>query len=95
MSQLDPKNSKCWTCKYGLCFSQREQPTYLEEKEPDSFAEIVSEDEAADRMREGLTQEKVYGLCVWGTIMGLVKDPLEVAFVEKCSGYEARPSKDL
>jgi hypothetical protein len=78
-----------------LCFSQREQPTYLEEKEPESFSEIVSEDEAADRVREGLTQEKVYGICLWGNVRGLTKDPVEVAFVEECSGYERKPSENL
>lgn len=102
MNQQDPKASKCWTCKHGLCLFQTQRevlfaemadgPEPTEENEDDydlgltGFGEPDIVDPHQGHVHQ-IEKQGVVGLCYW-------KDtPLGVQIVHECNRYEKNDAK--
>ena len=94
VDKLDPKNSKCWTCKHGICIRQteheiiRNKPRIVQEEIPEYFDQ--PEELELQEVEHNLAKEGVYALCYWRPdgIDPKVVTSIEVQFVSECNRYE-------
>lgn len=101
--KLDPKESKCWDCKYGLCMLQ-ENTSFLEANFPmgppnpmggmfDQQPEISWEDneESEDEEPKKIVEHRVCTLCYWAPAGMKLESPIVTgAIVRSCSRYEKK-----
>jgi hypothetical protein len=103
--KLDPKQSKCFTCQFGLCMMQ-ENTAFLEANfpmmggPPDPFeappteqeldwADSESEDEDDDPKK--IMESRVCSLCYWAPPTVKIENPIVTsAVVKECSRYKKR-----
>ena len=84
---LKPKDSKCWTCKHGMC---------LQEKDLQSFFQpgMVEGDPFEGKPEQpGMTEAtfptyKVRSVCFWRPTDAKMLSPLVFNLVTECSHYE-------
>jgi len=98
MSKPNPRKSKCWTCKHGLCFSEEEGhritslPMEGPQIESDYGSEFSLDQEELDSVSRGfeqtVKQEHARAVCYWrpqGHDQGY---PVLVNEVQECNRYE-------
>jgi len=101
-SKIDPSESKCWTCKHGLCMLQ-ENTSYIEANFPlggimPGFLDNSSEpqidwdgDEVEEEEDDGpkkVVESRVCSMCFWSPGGPLESPIITSAIVRQCSKYE-------
>lgn len=85
-------NSKCTTCKWGLCFLEEEQHTiFPSDESEDKEAGFGFEDNVIHDEIEHITARREQGVCFWvpdGIQKGVF--PVKVSRVLECNRYESR-----
>ena len=85
----DPRQSKCWTCKHGLCMRGSERHIFEPEIDHDEDEEpnIPFMNVEKERLHEQIVSvSQTVGLCYWGNHGKSL--PLRVGFVEDCNRFE-------
>lgn len=70
MEELDPKASKCWTCRWGLCVSETEHQSLFApstEEEPKNVFELEQEEMPGQQQLSEtvLGNSKIKSVCFW------------------------------
>lgn len=87
---LQPRDSKCWTCKHGMVLKDREIQTFVQPGTVpgNSFTE---EPEQPGLSSISIDMNKVRSVCFWrsAATQGMIS-PLVFNVVTECSRYEQR-----
>lgn len=96
MIEQDPKQSKCWTCEFGHCFSQTirevlfaEMAEHVDEQESEDIFGLDLPDFSGPGIVDGphkghvheLEKHGVIGFCYYKTV------PIAVQIVHECNRY--------
>lgn len=98
MEELDPKTSKCWTCRWGLCVKETEHQSLFApstEEPRNIFADSEDEDHEnpspQDLSETILGNSKIKSVCFWKPA-GVASTPIfpfdAMGIVHDCNRYE-------
>lgn len=107
MNEQDPRDSKCWTCKFGHCISQTQREVlYAEMEEVEAEDSIDSDDfdlglNDFDRQPDAhmghvhqVEKRGMFGLCYWTPYSQQQANmPVHVQIVHECNRYESRDAE--
>ena len=93
MSQINAKDSKCWTCQFGICVkeSDREKmthPPFVSEEEPSPYG-LQFEDEQAPDIEHNIDVERIKTICFWKPRDVSNSPPIVMSYVSECNRYKA------
>lgn len=91
---IDVKQSKCWTCKYGICIKESGEERFVHPAPPTEhdheFEAFGDKDQEQDApMHEHVFQtEAIKAFCFWRPTEVQNAPPMMQSFVNECSRYK-------
>lgn len=92
---MEAKDSKCWTCKWGICLKESAEEKLLHkgmhdiDEDEDFEHEMIEFSKDEGIIEHTVSQEHVKAICFWRPEgVTYPTSPILVAFTHACNRYE-------